>query len=26
VQKALDHYRITDPTAVSGVKQEGGAA
>ena len=26
VQKALDHYRITDPTAVAGVKQEGGAA
>jgi pyruvate dehydrogenase E1 component len=26
VQKALDHYRIDDPTAVSGVKQEGGDA
>ena len=26
VQKALDHYRITDPTAVRGVKQEGGDA
>ena len=25
-QKALDHYRIDDPTAVSGVKQEGGDA
>jgi pyruvate dehydrogenase E1 component len=26
VQKALDHYRIDDPTAVAGVKQEGGDA
>jgi pyruvate dehydrogenase E1 component len=26
VQKAIDHYRITDPTAVRGVKQEGGDA
>jgi pyruvate dehydrogenase E1 component len=26
VQKALDHYRVDDPTAVSGVKQEGGDA
>jgi len=26
VQKALDHYRIDDPTAVSGVQQEGGDA
>jgi pyruvate dehydrogenase E1 component len=26
VQKAIDHYRIGDPTAVSGVKQEGGDA
>jgi pyruvate dehydrogenase E1 component len=26
VQKALDHYRIDDPTAVSGVMQEGGDA
>lgn len=26
VQKALDHYRIDDPTAVSGVKQEGADA
>jgi pyruvate dehydrogenase E1 component len=26
VQKALDHYRIDDPTAVSGIKQEGGDA
>jgi pyruvate dehydrogenase E1 component len=26
VQKALDHYRIDDATAVSGVKQEGGDA
>src|SRR4029077_20828776 len=26
VQKALDHYRIDEPTAVSGVKQEGGDA
>ena len=26
VQKAIDDYRITDPTAVRGVKQEGGDA
>jgi pyruvate dehydrogenase E1 component len=26
VQKALDHYRIDDPTAVAGIKQEGGDA
>ncbi len=26
VQEAIDRYRITDPTAVSGVKQEGGDA